>query len=94
MASKVEVPPVVYLYNATSIFQLLFTLAMKCIVNPQIPAGIEVKFGTPLSVAKLAIVPLAPLANVIAVVCVAAAVESGLSCFLVGVPNAVFVLVD
>ena len=94
MASKVEVPPTVYLYNSTSIFQLLLTDAMKCIVNPQIPAGIEVKFGTPLSVAYEAIVPVTPLARVMAVVCVAAPVEISDNCFLVGEPNALLVSVD
>jgi len=94
VASKVEVPPVVYLYNSTIQFQTLLASAKKCVVKPQIPAGIEVRFGTPLSVAKLKIVPLAPFPKVILVVCVAAPVGVGLNCFLVGVPKALLVSVD
>jgi hypothetical protein len=45
-------------------FQFAFALDKKCIVNPQIPAGIEVKLGTPLFVAKLAIMALSLWANV------------------------------
>jgi len=63
-------------------------------VNPQIPAGIEVKLGTPLFVAKLAIVALADDAKVTEVVCVAEPVGSGLNSFLVGEPNALEVSSD
>jgi hypothetical protein len=50
--------------------------------------------GTPLSVANVAIVPLAEAASVIEVVCCPVVVAVGLHCLYVGVPKALFVFKD
>jgi hypothetical protein len=75
-------------------FQFELTLAKKCIVNDQLPAGIDVRPGTPLSVANDAIVPLTVVANVTDVFVSAEPDGVGLHCFLVGEPNALLVFVE
>lgn len=90
----VETPPVVYLYKCTSISHVESALDKKCSVQAQLPASNTVAPGTPLSVANVAIVPLAEAPNVIAVVCCAAPDAIGLHSLYVGVPNALFVSAD
>jgi len=92
--NNVETPPIVYLYKRTSKSHVELALDKKCNVQAQLPPFNEVMFGTPLSVAKVATVPLAEAPNVILVVCCAAPDGLGLHCLYVGVPKAVFVLLD
>jgi hypothetical protein len=49
--NKVDVPPVVYLYNSTSTATFALVSKEKCVTKAQRPEGIFVEFGTPLSVA-------------------------------------------
>jgi hypothetical protein len=92
--NNVETPPIVYLYKRTSTSHVELALDKKCNVQAQLPASNIVAPGTPLSVAKVAIVPPTEAANVILVVCCAAPDAIGLHCLYVGVPNALLVLVD
>jgi hypothetical protein len=71
---------VVYLYKLTDISQTEEVSGKKCIVNPQLPAGIAIALGTPLSVANVAIVPLKPLPSVIEVVVCAEPLGVGDNC--------------
>jgi len=57
-------------------------------VNPQLPAGILVNPGTPLSVAYVASVTVAPDATVVEKVTCPVDVGIGLNCLYVGVPKA------
>ena len=92
--NNVETPPIVYLYKRTSTSHVELALDKKCNVQAQLPACNVVTPGTPLSVAKVATVPLAEAANVIDAVCCAALVAIGLHSLYVGVPNALSVLLD
>lgn len=58
----------------------------------QFPAGIDVRPGTPLSVAKVATTTVAFAAIVVVTLCSAAPEGVGDHCLYVGVPNALLVL--
>jgi len=91
---SVETPPVVYLYNSTSTATALFVSIEKCVTQAQRPAGIFVIFGTPLSVAKVAINVLVFTATFVTTVCSALPVPIGDHCLYVGVPKALLVFND
>ena len=71
-----------------------FVLIEKCVTQAQFPAGILVKFGTPESVAKVAINVLVVADKVVTTVCSAPPVAVGDHCLYVGVPKAVLVFTD
>jgi hypothetical protein len=92
--NNVETPPIVYLYKRTSTSHVELALDKKCNVQAQLPASNTVAPGIPLSVANVATMPAAEAPNVILAVCCAAPDEIGLHSLYVGVPKALFVLVD
>jgi hypothetical protein len=92
--NNVLTAPVVYLYSFTTIFQFALLLDKTCNVNDQLPAGNDVTLGTPLSVANVVKIPLAPEASVMLVVVCALPLGVGLNCLYVGVPKALLVLVE
>jgi hypothetical protein len=75
-------------------FQFALALDKKCKVKLQLPAGKLVSLGTPLSVANVVIIPLEPDASVMLVVVCALPLGVGLNCLYVGLPKALFVLVE
>jgi len=53
--NKVDTPPTVYLYNSTSTAKFPFEAISKWVTQAHKPEGMLVMFGTPLSVANVAI---------------------------------------
>ena len=74
--------------------KFLFVSIEKCVTQAQLPAGIFVRFGTPLSVANVAINVLVFTATFVTTVCCAPTTAVGDHCLYVGVPKAVFVFSD
>jgi hypothetical protein len=72
----------------------LFVSIEKCVTQAQFPGGICVIFGTPESVAKVAINVLVFGATFLTTVCSAPTTAVGDHCLYVGVPNAVSVFND
>ena len=78
-----------YLYISTYISHPFVVAVFRiCTVNPQLPDGTFVNPGTPLSVAKVLNVPVAPAAKVKFCVVCPVIVGFGLSCLYVGLPIA------
>lgn len=69
-------------------------MALVCIENDQIPAGIGEANKSAVSVINVAITPLELDGTDTATLCSAAVVAVGLHCLYVGVPTAVLVLLD
>jgi len=92
--NKVETPPVVYLYSSISTAKFPLPLIAKCVTHAQLPAGIFVKLGTPLSVAYVANKVLVEPVTVFVTVCSPVIVPIGDHCLYVGEPKAVFVFSD
>jgi hypothetical protein len=70
----------VYLYNSTSTATFLFVSIEKCVTKAQRPASIFVVFGTPLSVAKVAINVLVSATTFVTTVCSALPVAVDENC--------------
>jgi hypothetical protein len=66
----------------------------KCVTHAQFPAGMLVMFGTPESVAKVAINVLVSATTFLTTVCCAPPVAVGDHSLYVGVPKALFVCTD
>ena len=92
--NRVDIPPVVYLYNSTSTDNASLVSILMCVTNENNPEGIFVTFGTPESVANVAINCLVAVATVTVTVCSAPLTALGDSSLYVGVPNAESVLFD
>ena len=92
--NKVDVPPVVYLYNSTSTANASLVLILRCVTNAHNPEGILVMFGTPESVANVAINCLVAEATATVTDCSAPLIALGDNSLYVGVPNAESVLFD
>jgi len=90
----VETPPVVYLNNLTSTAKFPLPFIEKCVTHAQFPEGMLVKFGTPESVAKVAIFVKVEPATDKVTVCSAPPVPIGDHCLYVGVPKAELVFKD
>ena len=83
-----------YSLHSTFQFWALDVTTKKCNIKVQLPAGIEETPGTPLSVAKVAIIPLVFAPSVIEAVCVVVDVGVGDNCLYVGLPKAELVFKD
>ena len=92
--NKVDTPPTVYLYNSTSTAKFPFESIAKWFTQAHRPEGILIMFGTPLSVANVAIKVLVLPATDKVTVCSVPPLPFGDHCLYVGVPKALFVFAD